>query len=351
MFAAAAISCATDDATSPDDSLEAAAVPAGKYQNPLANLTKCADSDPRAFQDTTSSYYLYYPQPSDCSTGGNDTYKVFHASNPAHWTANSKTALSSKSVKTQPNGGFWSNGIIKNGSTYYLFYSLLHGGTKSIGVATAGQPDGPFADQGLVITGNASHQYFDPYPFTNGSTHFVYYTDTDESLWGQELDATLTNKVGNPFKVLGSTAAEGHQDWENVVLEHPMVFHATAKDVSASHQYYLLYNGSGGALPRYAVGYAFAASPRGPFTRAPAGGGTGQNPILHQGQTSGVYGPGSPSTFVDGAGTRYLMYRYKTTTDNTWTDRRTSLDVLVRNGSDQLEITPSRATQKNDPKT
>lgn len=44
---------------------------------------------------------------------------------------------------------------------------------------------------------------------------------------------------------------------------------------------------------------------------------------------------------VDDAGTRYLVYRFKTTAAESWSDRRTSVDLLDRNGLDQLLVTPT----------
>jgi xylan 1,4-beta-xylosidase len=47
-------------------------------------------------------------------------------------------------------------------------------------------------------------------------------------------------------------------------------------------RYYLLYSGSGADTPDYAVGYATADSPLGPFTRAP------HNPIVER--SPGLFG-------------------------------------------------------------
>ena len=83
----------------------------------------------------------------------------------------------------------------------------------------------------------------------------------------------------------------------------------------------------------FLIGVAFS-----PFAGTCGG---GLNPMVCQDQTAGVYGPGSPSTVVDDAGTRYLIYRIKTTAAESWSDRRTQVDLLYRNELDQLVITPT----------
>lgn len=325
---------------------------AGTYKNPLSTLADPnADADPRLLTGLDGKFYLYYPQ-------GN-RIAVFESKDLINWTAplgtSSANAVLRSSDVTTPNTGFWAEGAFAAGGTYYLYYTLVQSGTKSIGVATSASPLGPFTDKGLVLAGNASHSFRDPFVFKNPDTDkiFIYFSEGGNALLGQELCSAVSPCGANtrPTRLLTGTSAftmlslsdADHQDWEYIDLEHPTIFYAANAD--ASHRFYLMYNGAGGALGRYAIGYAYSASPRGPFTRAPAAPagtcGGGMNPMVCQHQTPGVYGPGSPSTVVDDAGTRYLIYRIKTTAAESWSDRRTQVDLLYRNELDQLVITPT----------
>lgn len=336
--------------------LAPAGLHAATYKNPLSTLADPnADADPRLLTGLDGKFYLYYPQGSYIA--------VFRSSDLVNWTAPLGTGATNAVLKssdiTTANSGFWAEGGFTYGSTYYLYYTLVQSGTKSIGVATSTNPLGPFTDKGLVKVGNSSHAWRDPFVFKNPDTGkvFLYFSDGGNGLMGQELcsSASPCSSTSNPIKLLDGSSAftmitlsdPDYQAWEMIDLEHPTMFYAPNAD--SSHRFYLMYNGAGGALARYAIGYAYSASPRGPFTRAaaaPSGTcGGGQNPMVCQYQTTGVYGPGSPNTVVDDAGTRWILYRYKQTNQESWGDRRTAIDVLYRNGLDQLLVTPTLTTQ------
>ncbi|MBS1816107.1 MAG: family 43 glycosylhydrolase [Acidobacteria bacterium] len=333
---------------------------AATYQNPLSTLTDPnADADPRLLTGLDGKFYLYYPQGSYIA--------VFKSSDLINWTAPLGTGSANHVLRssdiTTPNTGFWAEGAFAINNTYYLYYTLVQSGTKSIGVATSSSPLGPFVDKGLVLTGSSSHAWRDPFVFKNPDTDkiFIYFSDGGNGLMGQELCSTVSPCGSNtkPTRVLTGSSAftmitlsdPDYQAWEYIDLEHPTMFYAPNAD--SSHRFYLMYNGAGGALARYAIGYAYSASPRGPFhraTAAPSGTcGGGMNPMVCQYQTAGVYGPGSPNTVVDDAGTRWILYRFKTTNQESWSDRRTAVDVLFRNGLDQLVVTPTIHTNQTAP--
>ncbi len=84
-------------------------------------------------------------------------------------------------------------------------------------------------------------------------------------------------------------------------------------------RYYLIYSGSGANTPDYAVGYATAQDPMGPFTRA------AHNPILHR--SEGVYGPGHGCAIRDPDGQWWFVYHQKASPRKAW-DRFICLDPL-----------------------
>jgi beta-xylosidase len=107
-------------------------------------------------------------------------------------------------------------------------------------------------------------------------------------------------------------------------------------------RYYLLYSGSGADTPDYAVGYATAASPLGPFERA------AHNPILQRGE--GLFGPGHGSALRDRAGQWWYVYHQKKTARIEW-DRFVSLDPLRFDAQGRLFGQATRGVEQPAPVT
>ena len=83
--------------------------------------------------------------------------------------------------------------------------------------------------------------------------------------------------------------------------------------------YYLLHSGYGANTEHYAVGYATADNPMGPFTKNPG------NPIIKPG--AGIYGPGHGSVTKDSAGNLWHVYHQKKGPAIGW-DRFICIDPL-----------------------
>lgn len=303
------------------------------YSNPCISTQS---SDPQLMKGFDGAFYCYYPDTDP--TTGNKCYSVFKSTDLVNWTQKSSNVFSKSGY------GLWSAGTYKMNNTYYLYYTQTGSAHKTIGVATSTSPLGPFVDQGVIINSSStSPDVIDPFVFkdpANGNL-YLYYSEEATYLKCQKLNADGITKASQaPTVVLDLNV--NHQNWEMINVEHPMVFYAP--NAAASHRYYLLYNGAGGALPRYAIGYAYSSTATGTFTRAPEGSAAGDNPIVHQDTLSNgqaIYGPGAPNTIVDDAGTRWLLYRIKTTKTEDWGDRVTCIDELYRNSSDKLTITPT----------
>jgi beta-xylosidase len=100
-------------------------------------------------------------------------------------------------------------------------------------------------------------------------------------------------------------------------------------------RYYLLYSGSGADTPDYAVGYATADNPLGPFTRAP------HNPIIQR--SEGLFGPGHGCAIQDDAGKWWHVYHQKNTSRIEWS-RFIALDPLWFDEGGKLTSRASRGT-------
>lgn len=328
-----------DQPQNPENSDRKIAVNAVNFSNPVIT-TANNPKDPQIFNGG-SLFYLVHPD--------NNTYKMYSSPDLVTWTA--KPVCFTKST-----GSFWSAGSFKYNGTYNLYYThVLGSNNRTIGVATSSTPQGPYTDANatLIVKKDASNNFIpviDPSVFKDpvSGKVYLYYakyvgTGTSPELRCVELNANgLSIVTGTDKKVLSITQA-----WENVNIEHPLVYYAP--NAATSHRYYMLYNGSGGALARYAIGYAYSSSPDGPFTKATEGTATGNNPLTEQNPSQGIYGPGAPNTVVDNAGTRWMIYRIKTTSGESWSDRAICVDELFRNGSDQLICTPTKGTSQAKP--
>jgi hypothetical protein len=313
----------------------------GRYRNPVIGAGD-HPKDPQLMRAADGTFYLFHPD--------DRRYEVYASADLVEWRHLRDPAF------RKDTGSFWSAGTYVRNGTYNLYYTHVEGARdRTIGVATSDTPEGPYRDANarLVVRKDADDRFLpviDPSVFRDPETDrvYLYYarnvgTGTPPDLRVVELAADgLSTIAGTDRQVLTIT-----QDWERVNIEHPLVFHAP--NAPADHRYYMLYNGAGGALARYAIGYAYAASPRGPFTKAPAGDAAGRNPLVKQNAAQDLYGPGAPNTVVDANGARWLLYRIKTTADEAWGDRAISLDPMFRNARDQLECTPTRGVQQVGP--
>ncbi|OAQ38320.1 hypothetical protein A5893_16160 [Pedobacter psychrophilus] len=309
------------------------------FSNPIISANKDV-SDPEIFKGG-NLFYMIHPN--------NNTYKMYSSPDLITWTAKPVCF-------TKTNGSFWSAGSFKYSGTYNLYYThVLGSDNRTIGVATSSSPEGPYTDANatLIVKKDANNNFIpviDPSVFKDPVSDkvYLYYakyvgTGTSPELRCVELNSDgLSTISGTDKKILSITQA-----WENINIEHPMVYYAPNAD--ANHKYYMLYNGSGGALARYAIGYAYSSSPDGPFTKATEGTATGSNPLVQQNQTRGIYGPGAPNTVVDDAGKRWMIYRIKTTAGESWSDRAICVDEIFKNGNDQLICTPSKGIAQSKP--
>ncbi len=320
---------------------ESNSVSAVTFQNtviPAANDPK----DPQVFRAADGKFWLVHPD--------NNQYFAYHSTDLVTWTKQTAPLL------TAASGTFWSSGSYKYNSTYNLYFTANNGQlNKTIGVATSTSPGGPYTvvNSTLVVKQQGDGTpipCIDPSVFKDPVTDkvWLYYarnvgSGTNPDLRAVQLTANGLNTIsGTDKQVLTIT-----QPWENINIEHPLVYYAS--NAPASRRYYMLYNGSGGALARYAIGYAWSSSPTGPFTKPAEGTAAGNNPLFEQNPSQGLYGPGSPNRVVDDAGTMWMVYRIKTTPGESWSDRAISVDPFIRNGNNDLEGTPTKGVTQNKP--
>jgi len=276
------------------------------YTNPI--IPEIGPADP------TVIYYegLYYLYP----TGDNTSYHVYISHDLVHWRKGPKVF--------EPGGiNVWAPDVFyhPDDGKFYLYYTQ----DFKIGVAVAEHPEGPFVNQGILLNG-----FIDAHLFKddNGS-FYLYFTD---------IGHIYVQPMSSPTQLAGTRQVILYpsQSWEmqwGQVTEGPWM-------IKHNGVYYLLYSGSGADSPYYAVGYATASSPMGPFTKY-AG-----NPIVAGG--NGVYGPGHGAVIRDARGNLWHLYHQKEGTDIDWR-RFICLDPMWFDGQGVLHGTATRGTPQPAP--
>ncbi|MDB5076961.1 MAG: glycoside hydrolase, family 43 [Chloroflexi bacterium] len=258
------------------------------YRNPVFRIDY---PDPYVLR-VGGTYYAYG------TTAGwqglNKLFPVLRSTDLTHWryVADALTSTPSWGV-----GDWWAPDVVVRNGTYYLYYvgKSLTLNVHCIGVATAHSPTGPFQDHGSLACGDGKGQgYIDPAPFIDSDGKAYLYLSVDDPYHNVSvlpLTAGMLHAAG-PRRELFTLS----QPWEHgpsfSTVEGPfMVKHAGI--------YYLFYSGNDWQHD-YAMGYATAKSPLGPFTKY------ARNPILHG--TDSVIGPGGGSIFQDTRGRWWLAY-------------------------------------------
>lgn len=258
-------------------------------------------------------YYLY-------PTGDNYSYSVYSSADLVNWSKGPKVFQSSET-------GVWAPDVFFNqdDGMFYLYYTV----NGRIGVASSGRPDGLFKDQQALIS-NAidAHMFRD-----DDGAYFLYYARyPDFRIFVQPM-ATPVRKRGEPVELLSPS-----EEWEMTstpVIEAPWMI---------KHQgvYYLLYSAGSADSEHYAIGYATAKKPTGPFVKYHG------NPIVRKG--NGILGPGHASVTRDQEGTLWMVYHQQKDKTKGW-NRIICIDPIWFDHNGVLHSKVSRAAPRPAPVT
>ena len=215
-------------------------------------------ADPTIFRDTDGTYYLYGTSPDS-----NKGFEVYRSGDLETWEG-PVGALASGFVLTPQTSwgtkGFWAPQVFLHDGKYYMVYTA----NEQLAVATADSPCGPFvqADKQMMP---AAMKQIDPFVFfdTDGKAYLYHVRLTEGNrIFVAELNPDLKS-------VKEETAREcvhAESGWEDTwnaewsVTEGPTV-------IRQGNTYYLFYSANAFRNPDYAVGYATASSPLGPWTK------------------------------------------------------------------------------------
>lgn len=210
--------------------------------------------------------------------------------------------------------GFWAPQIIKEDSEYWLTYTA----DEQTSFAKADSIKGRFSQNELEPI-DGSEKNIDSFLFKDDDGKWYLYHvrfDNGNFLWVAEFDPATGHIVEGTLK----NCFRNDQAWEDTgayesapIMEGPTV-------VKLDGKYYLFYSANHFMSPDYAVGYAVADSPYGPWIKNPA------NPIIHR-SIVGENGSGHGDIFTDMDGTRRYVYHVHYS-DSVVSPRRTRIVTL-----------------------
>ncbi|GLB49591.1 glycoside hydrolase family 43 protein [Neptunitalea lumnitzerae] len=242
-------------------------------------------ADPTIFYHN-NTYYLYGTSQGDLVGLGNG-FLVYTSTNLVDWDGpegNTQNGFALHENNAFGNTGFWAPQIFEYNNSFYMAYTA----NEKIAIATSDSPLGPFINSGDAIDTNVNQ--IDPYIFIDDDgKKYLYHVrlDNGNKIYVAEMnDDMLSIKPSTLTEII--TSQEYWENTQNVnwkVVEGPTVF-------KHNNLYYLTYSANDYRNQDYAVGYATASSPMGPWTK------NTNNPIIH-GDDVGAYGTGHGDLFID----------------------------------------------------
>jgi len=278
------------------------------YSNPILDIKQRGGADPAVLL-LNDTYYFY-------ST--NSGLNVFASKDLVHWR---------KGPQVLPDEfkGIWAPEVYRHpeDGRFYMYYTRRY----KIGVAVSDRPDGMFRDLGLLVI-NA----IDAHPFRDDDGRlYLYFTNTP-SFTMYCVPMKSPTETGGPV----TKCFEISHDWER----HSFPINEGPWMLKKDGVYYLLYSGSDAQSVYYAVGYATAPTPIGPFTKYPG------NPVFQDLGT--IYGPGHGSVTRDRTGQLWHLYHQKVDTKKGWA-RDICLDPVAFDERGVFGGTPTRGVARPAP--
>lgn len=295
------------------------------FRNPL----DVSVADPQILKDG-NTYYLYG------TTASGQGLEVHTSKDLVHWRRHGFCYQKTKTSWGQDC--FWAPEVIKAGDMCYLYYtafSPIHG-VRSICVATSESPLGPFLDVKTPLF-PVERGFIDGHPFFDPVSGRYYLYALEENLRPPQLVVARLSEDLTSLDTETTLCFEPSQPWEYGWVEGAFVIYHNAT-------YYMTYSGCGYQSPYYAVGYATAPTPTGPWTKYEG------NPVLKK--SAEVSGPGHNSLVYSPDGRElFIAYHRHLTFFGNW-QRELAIDRVRfqrRRGDLDILTIPDAPTHKPQP--
>jgi xylan 1,4-beta-xylosidase len=210
-------------------------------------------ADPTIFKNK-ETYYLY-------GTGGTNGFQVYTSADMKTWKGPAGVNDGYALIKNDAFGtkGFWAPQVISYKKAFYMFYTA----NENIAVAKSDDPLGPFK-QNIIQALPSDTKQIDPFVLIDGDKKYLYHVRLDKGnkIYVAEMNSDFSAIKAETLKEC-VTATE---PWENTanatwpVAEGPTV-------IKHKGFYYLFYSANDFRNVDYAVGYAVASSPYGPWKK------------------------------------------------------------------------------------
>lgn len=335
------------------------------YKNPLT----VSLADPYVLHAKNNRYYMY-------GTGVvRHGFAAYSSTDLVNWQpegqvyfADNKNGWSDSTAGW--DGAYWAPEVYEVKGRYYMFYSAqwkVNPGNEfenfRLGVAVADEPTGPFIDLKDEPIFDSGYPVIDANVFfdSNGKAYLYYsrcaykhpvkseiadwaknkswYKEIEESwVYGVELKPDFSGVIGEPVLLLRPPVSMSDKQaaWESLSV--------TSKEVNRrwtegsvlfkkNDTYYIMYSANYFGGKNYAVGYATAKTPLGPFKKSVS------NPVLSKNVDSGgiVTGTGHNSIIYSPDGKEmFCVYHGRTTA--TGDDRVVFIDRMKILDDGQLVV-------------
>ncbi len=265
-------------------------------------------------------------------------FPVLRSRDLAHWEYAGGALLPPGAETAESFTAYWAPEVAERGGKFYLYYSAATGGrdeTHRLRVATAGRPDGPFADKGLVKLPAALADVFciDGHPFRDpidGKWFLFFARDFFDQRVGTgtavvPLADDMRSAAGDAITVLRASA-----DWQIYERERSLygkvwkAWHTVEGPFVWPHagRYYCFYSGGNWHTKTYGVGFGVAERAIGPYRDD----WSQEGPAVLRGVEEKVVGPGHCCVIVGPDEREYLVYH---AWDPSKAARRMFIDPLI----------------------
>ncbi len=194
----------------------------------------------------------------------------------------------------------WAPEVVTQGSGYLMYYVARQqaSGLQCITTAASKTPEGPFVDSSPApfLCQDDMGGSIDPFVLTRpGGERWLYWKNDGNAvgkatvIWAQQLSADGRSLTG-PRVDTGLKQTKG---WQGPLVEAPTV-------LEDSGRFFMIYSANGYDTAEYAMGYAVADSPQGPFVD--------QSDAPWVASAGRAAGPGGQDVVTLADGTRWLAY-------------------------------------------